>query len=87
MKKYICLLALIFMISGCGLIERGYENANYESLTNEKGTIELYSGGVLLKTYVDAKIIYSSSDSMGLWFETKDGKNKYWQGEMEIAFK
>lgn len=84
MKKIVCVLALAFMMSGCGLVEKFYEDTNYESLTNERGDITLYSGGKLLKTYPNCKIIYSDSNSTAIWFKTKEGERRYWQGDMEI---
>ncbi len=70
--------------SGCGLVEKYYEEVNYETLTNAKGRIELYSGGKLVKEFKDSKIIYSNSDSEALYFKDSAGKTHYWQGEAYI---
>ncbi len=86
MKKLFCLIIVLFLFSGCGFIEKFYEGANYESLTNERGTIECYSGGVLVATHKNAKIIYSDSDAFSLWIKTSSGNKIYWQGEALIDF-
>ena len=80
----IVILAL-FLLS-CGQLEREYDKLNYESLTNETGDIFLYSGGVLVGKYRDAKIVYSDSDSRSIWFKHK-GKKYYFQGDCLIKIK
>ena len=91
MKKLLVgILMVCFMIGSimsCGFAEKAYDRGNYESLTNEYGDIELYSGGELIKSYKNVKILYSSSDAFALWFTTTDGEKKYWQGEAFIELK
>ena len=81
-KLVIAIMAAALLSTGCGKLERVYDSANYESLTNEKGTIKLYDGGKLVASYVDAKIIYTSADTDAVYFKTAGGENKYWQGTM-----
>ena len=75
---------MVVSLAGCGLIEKAYDKSNYESLTNERGNILMYSGGKCIGNYKNIKIIYSDSNSFALWFETKEGKMIYWQGEAVI---
>ena len=51
MKKLMTCVVLALVLSGCGFVEMWYDSSNYESITNERGTIELYSGGVVVKRY------------------------------------
>jgi len=83
------LIAIVYMgsIMSCGYAEKAYDRGNYESLTNERGDIELYSGGELIKSYKNVKILYSSSDTFAMWFKTSDGEKIYWQGEAFIDLK
>jgi hypothetical protein len=79
-KSTILIIILtLFMFSGCGMMEAVYDGANYESLTNEKGTVEIISGGKILYSYENAEIKYSSSDTDAIWFVTKEGHEKYAQ--------
>ena len=87
MLKLIGFLLVVFLLFSCGDVERAFDQANYESLTNEHGDMEFYSGGELVKSYKNAKVIYSSSDSFALWIKTEDGKKVYWQGEALINVK
>jgi len=89
MKRVLYQLFILsfLLLSGCGYIEQSCDESNYESLSNESGTIELYSGGMLLSKYENAKIIYSDSNSLAVWFKTSDGKTIYWQGEMKMFVK
>jgi len=83
MKKLLVALVVgAFLFSGCGLLERGLDNSNYESLSNEKGDLKLYDGGELIATYPNSKIIYSSADTNAVFFEDENGNEKYWQGTM-----
>ncbi len=84
---FILVLVFCFYFTGCGRYEKMYDDQNYESLTNEKGNIELYSGGKLITSFTDAKIIYSDSNSFALWIKTSDGDTIYWQGEALIRMK
>ncbi len=80
--------AVVSALSGCGLWERKVDESNYESLSNERiKHMELYSGGELIKSFDNVKIIYSNSDSYSLWFEDAQGNKHYWQGEAFMDFK
>lgn len=83
----ILFIASFLLLSSCGYIEKSCDNSNYESLSNEEGTIELYSGGILIETYNNIDIIYSDSDSFAIWFKTEGGEVIYWQGEMRVILK
>jgi len=88
MKHWRKLFILSFLfLTSCGYIENSCDKSNYESLSNETGTIELYSGGVLIASYKNANIIYSNSDSDAIWFETETDSTIYWQGDMRIKIK
>jgi len=78
-KKLILIGVCVLFLSGCGWFEGMYDDANYESLTNEKGTIEFISGGKIMYQYKNAKIKYSSADTDAIWFKTADGQEKYIQ--------
>ena len=81
--KLLLFISMIFLI-GCGTMEQAYDKQNYESLTNETGTVHVYSGGIEIATYENATVIYSSSDTQAMWIETKDGNTKYLQGDCII---
>ena len=83
----ILFIASFLLLSSCGYIEKSCDESNYESLSNEEGTILLYSGGVLIETHNNADIIYSDADSFAIWFKTEDGIEIYWQGEMKVILK
>ncbi|MBI2044691.1 hypothetical protein HYT23_01395 [Candidatus Pacearchaeota archaeon] len=79
--------AVATTISGCGYWESTVDEANYESLSNERiKHMELYSGGKMIKNFDNIKIIYSNSDSYSLWFEDSQGNKHYWQGEAFMDF-
>ena len=80
--KTILILVLSTFLMGCGMFEQIYDDSNYESLSNEKGTIKLFSGGQLIKEYKNATVIYSSANSEAVLFRNSDGKRVYWQGHM-----
>ena len=77
------ILSSCMLFSGCGALEKTYDEANYESLTNERGNVEVFSGGMKVREFNGAKIIYSDSDSMALWLDTEDGRF-YVQGDVVI---
>jgi hypothetical protein len=83
--KVKCMLVAIglFCLCACGTGEKIYDSQNYESLTNEVGTIYVLSGGKITHTFEDAKILYSSSDTQAMWVICK-GKNYYLQGNCVI---
>lgn len=88
-RKLNVLLVLAFllvstMISGCGVGEAIYDESNYESLTNEKGDIQVISGGKIIFEYKNATILYSSSDTQAMLIKTSDGKKKYLQGDVVV---
>lgn len=80
------LAGIILTTSSCGGCERKYDSWNYESITNEKGSLELYSGGKAVKKFDEVKIIYSDADSQAIMFES-NGKTLYWQGDALIKLK
>ena len=81
--KMFMIIVLAVMVggltTGCGVVESWYDEANYESLTNETGDVEIMSGGKVMYKYENAKIKYSSSDTDAIWFTTADGHDKYVQ--------
>ena len=81
--KRLSLLLIAMLFLSCGVAEEIYDEANYESLTNETGDIYVLSGGKIIYTYKNAKIIYSSSDTQAMWIEC-DGKKYYLQGDCVI---
>ncbi len=83
MKK-ICLLTLLLTLTlSCGFVESWYDGAQYESLTNEKVNIVFISGGQIIKTYDNAKVIYTNSDSQAMWIKHKK-KTWYLQGDLIV---
>lgn len=80
------LLLIAATAAGCGDLEKAYDSANYESLSNEYGDIEVYSGGRMIKNYVNVKILYSSSDTQALFIE-QGNKKIYIQGDCIINIK
>jgi len=89
MKKLsvIGLMFCLMFVMSCGWSEKAYDRGNYENLTYERGDITLYSGGEVIDTYKNIKVIHSSSDTFALWFTTKDGGKIYWQGEARIILR
>lgn len=83
--KRILILSL-FILTGCGVFESSYDSMNYESLTNEIGDVMVLSGGKIVVTYDNAKIIYSNSDTQAMWVKWKDN-NYYIQGDVIIKLK
>lgn len=82
----IFILAFLFL-TGCGSLEKGCEDANYETITNEEGNITLVSGGVEYAHYDYVDIVYSNSDSQSVLFRTKEGQKIFWQGDMKFEIK
>jgi hypothetical protein len=89
MKRAVNILIIVSFIflSGCGWIEKSCDDSNYESMSNERGTIELISCGVIMSRYENAKVIYSNADSNALLFEDAEGNEIYWQGEVRFYLK
>ena len=87
MRKLFFIVLMILFLSGCGVFEKLFDQANYESLSNEIGTVEMYCGGKLIYTYCDVEILYSDSDSVALWLKLNNGDIVYWQGEAHILLK
>ena len=83
MKKLLFLLSVTLILSSCGFVENFYDGANYESLTNEVGDVYVLSGGKVMFTYKNAKILYSSSDTQAMWILYK-GQKYYLQGDCVI---
>lgn len=85
MKKTILVILFAIALTGCGVFEKVYDESNYESLSNEKGDISLYSGGVLVAKYENAIIRYASADTEAVWLTDAKGNNIYWQGHMLLS--
>ena len=83
MRKYILIATLAACLGGCGVGEKIYDRANYESLTNERGNVEVLSGGKVVRTYNNVTILYSASDTQAMWIVV-DGKQIYLQGDCII---
>ncbi len=84
-KGTLAALAVSIPLTGCGFFERVYENVNYESVTNECGTLRTYSGGKQIREVTNAKIKYADADSLSMWFTDLDTKKEfYWQGFAEL---
>lgn len=81
------LVVFCFMQVGCGPCERAYDKVNYESLTGERGTVRVVSGGQIVETYENATIVYSDSDSQTLWIETAGGNKIYISGDVIVELK
>lgn len=79
-------LLLIGNISGCAWIDSMKESVHYRTITGKKCDIQLYSGGELVNKYENAKIVYSSTDSRTLLFES-ERKRFYWQGDALVEIK
>ena len=76
----VALFALL-LTCGCGVFENIYENANYESITNERGTVHVYSGGVEIATYVNATVLYADAGSQAMFIQA-NGQTFYIQGDL-----
>lgn len=78
---FIIILSFLFFSCdiGFGPAEAAYDNFNYESITNETGTVMVKLGDQML-TYENALIVYSESDTSTLVIKSKEGKYIYIQG-------
>ncbi len=76
---------LLICLTSCGLIESKYDDLNYESITNEKGTVITKLGDSLFR-YDNATIVYSEADVTTMLIKTKFGKYVYIQGPAIIEF-
>jgi hypothetical protein len=85
MKKTISVIIFAAALTGCGMFEKVYDESNYESLSNERGNVSLYSGGVLVAKYESAIIRYASADSEAVWLTDAKGNEIYWQGHMLLS--
>jgi len=84
MKRIVLMIVVCVLVSGCGGMEKVYDNANYESLTNETGKVEIISGGKVVRTYESAEILYSSADTQALFINV-GGNTIYVQGDAIIT--
>jgi hypothetical protein len=71
--------------TGFGPAEATYDNFNYESITNEKGTVMVKLGDTSL-TYQHATVVYSEADASTMLIKTKENKYVYIQGPAVIEF-
>jgi hypothetical protein len=76
----------VVLFVGCGALEKTYDEANYESLTNERGDVYVLSGGQVVFTYENAEILYSSSDTQAMWIVC-DGTKYYLQGDCVVKLR
>lgn len=87
MKFIICFLCVIAITTSCnsgwGPVEATYDNFNYESITNEKGTVMVKLGDSVL-TYKHATIVYSEADVSTMLIKTEQNKYVYIQGPAVI---
>lgn len=83
--KIIIAAALLVSLTGCGVFEKVYDDSNYESLSNERGDVSLYSGGVMIAKYNNAIVRYASADSEAVWLTDAEGNEIYWQGHMMLS--
>ena len=67
MKNLMIMMVVVMLLTSCGLFEKFYDDANYESLTNEQGLIKVYSGGAVVDSFPDATILYSDASSQAMW--------------------
>ena len=84
--KTLFLIIIVLLLSSCGVVESMYDEGNYESMVNETGFLELYSGGECVKRYDNVKIIYTSSDTTAIYFK-HNNEMKYWQGDAYFKLK
>jgi hypothetical protein len=87
MKKFMLLALTVFMFSGCGFVEAFYDNANYESITNERGDIYMISGGDTTAVYLDCKVKYADANSQAVWITDSEGEEHYVQGDLIFDMK
>ena len=62
---------VLILFSGCGWFESMYDEGNYESITNDAGTLTLWSGGKIMAIFHEMTVIYSAADSDALYFKDK----------------
>ena len=72
-KLFIIFILFTILFAGCGMLESTYDEANYESITNETGKIVLWSGGKVMAIFHDAKVKYSAADSDAMFFTAEKG--------------
>ena len=85
--RSIFMAAVLVLFAGCGTFVRSYDEAKYKSITNEVGTVQVYSGGRLVAEYPGAKVLYSAADS-GSMFIQFEGRTIYIQSDclvMEVV--
>ena len=86
-KLFYCFMVCVFLTGcsyvGCGRIERMKDNAKYRSLTGKTGRLILFYKGEngIFRDYPEVEITYSSADTEGIWFKTKEENEKYFQGD------
>ena len=83
MKNFYYLFLLSFSSCTCGDANKFFDEANYRSITREKGTVMTKIGDSLL-IYPGATILYSESNSSTLIILTKEKHKVYIQGPAVI---
>lgn len=76
------IFAMFMCFVGCGEVEKTYDSANYESISNEKVDIAVYSGGAVVRVFNNATVIYADSDSGTMLIRDENGKEVYIQGDL-----
>ena len=69
------IVILATIMTGCGSCEKMYDKANYESITNEDGSLVIYSGGKIMAKFSNITITYSAADSDALYFTDVKGSD------------
>lgn len=79
-------LIVLILTTGCGKWRKFKEqDLAYKTLTGKTGHIRLYAAGEMIADYLNAEILYSSSDSNALWIKTSENQQIYWQGDALIV--
>lgn len=86
--KYFLLSFIIIIVTvscnvGFGPAEAAYDNLNYESITNEKGTVIVKLGDSAF-VYKHATVVYSEADATTMLIKTEQNKYVYIQGPAVI---
>lgn len=83
MKRYFILaliLVMLVMTMSCSVFARVGTAFRYKTINGDKGSIELFSGGKVVKEFSNAKILYSDTDTNAIIFESGDDKYYFQEG-------
>lgn len=81
MKKFFILALILVMLiisMGCSVFARMGTSLSYKSINEKEGSIELISGGKVVKDFPLVTITYSDADTNAVMFKTT-AKNYYYQ--------